>query len=167
MGHREPDWLSLVRDDICLLGTSWCRVNGEETEAMVETVDTGAADDEWLRVILVLDLADVGRAVSVREAEGLQVVGVETATADGESEEAGVALALFDRCTVCCSCEAESGGAEEGEEHCGDVAKCCFGCLGRCEMSAYVYIKVSQRHRHSYMSAKCRHQVRWWRGIRG
>jgi hypothetical protein len=48
-------------------------VDGEKGEAIA------GAGDERLRVFLVLDLAEPGRAVGIRELEGLQVVGVEAA----------------------------------------------------------------------------------------
>ena len=51
----------------------WGAVDGEKGEAIA------GAGDERLRVFLVLDLAEPGRAVGILELEGLQVVGVEAA----------------------------------------------------------------------------------------
>ena len=51
--------------------------------------DAGAQDDERLRVFLVLDLAETGGAVGVRELEGLKVVEVEAAALGSEGEVAG------------------------------------------------------------------------------
>lgn len=61
-------------------------MGGEEGQAVRIASDPGARHDQRFLVLLVLDLADPGGAVGVGELEGLQVVGVEAAAADGEGE---------------------------------------------------------------------------------
>ena len=79
--HGEADGLRLVGDDVHLLAAGGGGVDGLEGQA------AGAAgDDEGLGVGLVLDLAEVGGAVGVGEVEGLELVDVEAAAADGEAE---------------------------------------------------------------------------------
>src|SRR5436309_3992103 len=51
--------------------------------------DAGARGEEWLGVFLVLNLAEPGGTVGVRDLEGLKVVEVETAALDSEGEVAG------------------------------------------------------------------------------
>jgi hypothetical protein len=55
--------------------------------------DAGAQDDERLGVFLVLDLAETGGAVGVRELEGLKVVEVEAAALGSEGGGRGDGLA--------------------------------------------------------------------------
>ena len=60
-----------------------------EGEAVAGAGDVDARDDEQLGVFLVLDLAEPGGAVGVRELEGLQVVEVEAAALDSKGEVTG------------------------------------------------------------------------------
>jgi hypothetical protein len=94
-GRGPADRLRLVRDDVRLLEASRGRVDGQEAEPVGAAGYAGAGHDERLRVGLVLDLADVGGAVGVEEAQRLQVVEVEAPAADGEAEVAGGGLALL------------------------------------------------------------------------
>jgi hypothetical protein len=87
--YAEANRLRLVWDDVCVLEAGRGAVDGEEGEAVTGAGDAGARDDERLGVFLVLDLAEPGGAVGVRELEGLQVVEVEAAALESKGEVAG------------------------------------------------------------------------------
>ena len=93
MRGAEADRLGLMRDDVRVLVAGRRAVDGEKGETVAGAGNTGAGDDQRLRVFLVLDLAEPGGAVGIGELEGLQVVGVEAAAADGEGEVARGGLA--------------------------------------------------------------------------
>jgi hypothetical protein len=80
---REAHRLRLVRDDVRLLEARRRRVDGQEGEPVAAAGHAGPRHHERLRVGFVLDLPDVGRRVGVEEPQGLQVVEVEAAAADG------------------------------------------------------------------------------------
>ena len=72
---------------------------GEEGDAVRGTGDFGAADNQWLGVYLVFDLADPSGVIGVRKPFGLQVVQIEEAVeSDREGKIAGGIGSFFDRC---------------------------------------------------------------------
>lgn len=100
-----------MRDDVGGLLAVGGRVDGLEGEAVAETVDAGAGDDEGLGVRLVFDLSEVGGVVGVGELEGLEVVGVEAGAGDGEGKVVGCG-SLFDGGCGRGGGEGQGGGEE-------------------------------------------------------
>lgn len=87
MGGIEANGLGLVGNNVGLLTAVRGAVDGAEGQFIPEAGGgAGTADDEWLGVELVLDLAELGTVVGVVYVKALEVVNIQVAPRDGETE---------------------------------------------------------------------------------